>query len=645
MIIASDLYLQYGDRILLNHVSFTIGVRDKIGLVGRNGAGKSTLLKLISKETSADSGHITIPPGATIGFLHQDMDIPTGKTVMEECLTAFAEMQRVEARLEEIGKELEERTDYETDSYAQLLEELATLNDKFALFGGVTMEAEAGKVLTGLGFAKTDYHRLTTEFSGGWQMRIELAKMLLQRPDYLLLDEPTNHLDIESILWLEQWLTTYHGAVVTISHDRTFLDNVTKRTLEVELGKVYDYKASYSKFVALQAERREKTEAAFINQQRVLADKQRTINRFMAKATKTKMAQSMQKQLDKIERIEMDESDNAVMNLRFPPAPRSGAVVLKGDEVFKSYGELKVLQGVDVKVDRGERVAFVGQNGQGKTTLAKILIGNIPATAGEIELGHNVSIGYYAQDQSDALNGKLTLLETMENHSPPEMRTRLRNILGAFLFSGEDQDKKVSVLSGGERARLAMACMLLRPFNLLVLDEPTNHLDMASKDILKQALLDYDGTLVVVSHDREFLTDLTDRTLEFRDHQLFEHLGDVNTFLEKRRLDNMRAVELEKSKSLGEGTPAPSVGAKTQVVKKSNLSPEERKNLEREVRNTERKIEKLEKDIKRLLAKMGEAGFYESADAQKTLDQHKAKEAELEVAMERWEETQSRLEA
>ncbi|MEM9837155.1 MAG: ABC-F family ATP-binding cassette domain-containing protein, partial [Bacteroidota bacterium] len=474
MLTASDIYLQYGDRILLNHVNFTIGNRDKVGLVGRNGAGKSTLLKLIADYIRPDSGNFVRPPGATIGFLHQEMELPTGRTVMEETLTAFAEMKRMEARIAEINDELAVRTDYESDSYADLLEEFANLNDRFALVGGITMEAEAERVLKGLGFKDNDFSRQTTEFSGGWQMRIELAKMLLARPDYLMLDEPTNHLDIESIIWLEKWLTTYTGAVITISHDKQFLDNVTKRTLEIELGKVYDYKASYSKYVSLQAERREKQESAFMNQQKVIADKERTINRFMAKATKTKMAQSMQKQLDKIERIELDQTNNAVMSLRFPPAPRSGQVVVDAQEVFKSYGALDVLKGVDLKIDRGDRVAFVGQNGQGKTTLAKLLIGKLPATGGDIQLGHNVSVGYYAQNQSDALNGKLTLLETLEEVSPPEMRTRLRAMLGAFLFTGEDVDKKVSVLSGGERARLALACMLLRPFNLLVLDEPTN---------------------------------------------------------------------------------------------------------------------------------------------------------------------------
>jgi ATP-binding cassette subfamily F protein 3 len=635
MLSATGIYQQYGDRILFNKVSFVVMPRDKVGLVGRNGAGKSTMLKIIAGDQTPDEGHVTRPTGTTLGFLHQEMDLPTGRTVMEETLTAFAHIQAMEERLAELNKEMETRTDYDTDSYAKMLEEFTSLTERFALIGGITMEAEAERVLKGLGFEQKDFARQTTEFSGGWQMRIELAKMLLQRPDYLLLDEPTNHLDIESIIWLEQWLTTYTGAVITISHDKQFLDNVTNRTLEIELGKVHDYKAGYSKYVELQADRREKAEAAFENQQKVIAEKERTINRFMAKATKTKMAQSMQKQLDKIERIELDEQNNAVMNLRFPKAPRSGAITATAKNVTKSYGDLNVLRGVDLKIDRGDRVAFVGQNGQGKTTLAKILIGQLPATAGEVELGHNVSIGYYAQNQSDALDGKKTLLETLEEVSPPEMRTRLRGILGAFLFSGEDVDKKVMVLSGGERARLALAAMLLRPFNLLVLDEPTNHLDMASKDMLKQALMDYDGTLLVVSHDREFLAGLTERTVEFRDHKLHEHLGDINFFLEKRKLEDMRSVELEKAAKGG----VPSSGTTTATASpKVELSYEERRRLQKDVGNAERKIERLEKEIEKLHLLMSDPEFYnDEAKVAKTTQELSEKQGQLEEAMEAWE--------
>ncbi len=502
------------------------------------------------------------------------------------------------------------------------------------------MQAQAERVLKGLGFKQSDFNRQTTEFSGGWQMRVELAKMLLQRPNYLLLDEPTNHLDIESIIWLEGFLEDYPGAVITISHDKQFLDNVTKRTVEIELGKVFEYKAAYSQYVELRRDRREKQLAAFTNQQKLIAQKERTINRFMAKATKTSMAQSMQKQLDKIERIEIEDEDTAGMNLRFPPAPRAGQITVEGHRVSKSYGSKPVLQDVHIKLDRGDRVAFVGQNGQGKTTLAKMIVGQIPLSGGELKLGHNVSIGYYAQNQADVLDPKMTLLETMEAASPPEMRTRLRNILGSFLFSGEDVDKKVSVLSGGERARLALACMLLRPFNLLVLDEPTNHLDIISKDILKQALSDFDGTMIVVSHDREFLAGLTNRTIEFRDHQLFDHIGDVNAFLEKRALDNMRAVEM----SSKNGKPTPTLPHAHHAPAKKEISREERKRLQRNLQNAERAVERLEAEIKAMEGEMAHPAFYEQANAAHIMEQHGQKKKALDAAMEAWEAAQMEME-
>ncbi|MCB0570664.1 MAG: ABC-F family ATP-binding cassette domain-containing protein, partial [Phaeodactylibacter sp.] len=472
------------------------------------------------------------------------------------------------------------------------------------------------------------------EFSGGWQMRIELAKMLLQRPDYLLLDEPTNHLDIESIIWLERFLKDYSGAIIVISHDKQFLDTVTNRTVEVELGNVYDYKAAYSKYVALREERRGKMQSAYQNQQRVIAQKERTITRFMAKASKTTMAQSMQKQLDKMERVEIPDEDTATMNIRFPAAPRSGQVVVEGKSISKAYGSLHVLDKVDIKLDRGDRVAFVGQNGQGKTTLAKIIVDELTLTDGQLTLGHNVQVGYYAQNQSETLHSSLTVLQTMEMASPPEMRTRLRGILGAFMFSGEDVDKKVSVLSGGERARLALASLLLRPFNLLVLDEPTNHLDMLSKDVLKQAILDYDGTLIVVSHDREFLSGLTNRTIEFRDRQLHDYLGDVNFFLEKRELDNMREVELSRSPQ----SEAP------RAVPKKELSFDERKRLMRNLSNAEKKVERLEGEIAALEAKMAAPDFYQNPEAVKVSEAYNSKQAELEKAMEEWEEAQLAME-
>lgn len=636
MITVNEVYVQYGDRILLNKINLVIGERDRIGLVGRNGAGKSTLLKIIAGHIRPDSGNISRPANTTLGFLHQEMNIPKGKTVMAETLTAFEEVKKMEARINALHEEMETRTDYESDAYHQLIDEYTTLNDRYALIGGITMQADAEKVLKGLGFKQSDFERLTDEFSGGWQMRIELAKMLLQKPDYLLLDEPTNHLDIESILWLEDFLQDYPGAVIVISHDKQFLDNVTKRTIEVELGKVFDYKAAYSAYVHLRAERREKLQSAYENQQRVIADKERTINRFMAKANKTKMAQSMQKQLNKIERIELDEADVAAMNLRFPPAPRAGAVVIEARQLSKSYGQLSVLDKVDFKIERGERVAFVGQNGQGKTTLAKIIVNQQPSSGGELVPGHNLQIGYYAQNQSDTLDGKMTLLETMEKYSPPEMRTRLRAILGAFLFSGEDSDKKVSVLSGGERARLALACLLLRPFNLLVLDEPTNHLDIISKDVLKEAIRSYDGALIVVSHDREFLAGLTDRTVEFRDRQLFNYLGDINFFLEKRAMNNMREIEL--------GTNPKQVAVAEQPMAKAPLSYEDRKKLQRVVGNAERKIEQLESEIARFESRMAAADFFTAKDMQQVVDQHQMKKKELEKAMEEWELAQLELE-
>lgn len=632
MITVTDIFVKYGDRVLLDHINVVITERDKIGLVGRNGAGKSTLLKIIAGDVGTDGGHVTRPSESTLGFLHQEMSLPKGKTVKDEALGAFGDVKALEQQIEDLNNEIAERTDYESDSYTKLLEDFSEANDRFLLLGGGSMEAEAEKVLKGLGFKTSDMDRLTDEFSGGWQMRVELAKMLLQKPDYLLLDEPTNHLDIESIIWLEGFLKDYPGAVIIISHDKQFLDNTTKRTVEVELGRVYDYKARYSDYIALRKERRGKMQAAFDNQQKVIAQKERTINRFMAKATKTKMAQSMKKQLDKIERIEIAAEDTEGMSLRFPPAPRSGQIVMEAKALEKSYGDLKVLDKVDLKLDRGDRIAFVGQNGQGKTTLAKIMIRALDRTGGELTPGHNVQIGYYAQNQSDTLKSNLTLLETMEEASPPEMRTSLRNILGAFLFSGEDAEKKVSVLSGGERARLAMACLLLKPFNLLVLDEPTNHLDIISKDILKKALMDYDGTLVVVSHDRDFLGGLTNRTIEFRDKKLFNHIGDVNAFLEKRALDNMRQVELSTKNAAKEeeARSAPAV----------ELSYEEKKRLTRAVQNAERKIERLEKDITKIELEMADASFYQSPKAEATMEKYKAKKKDLEFAMLEWEEAQ-----
>ncbi len=639
MLTLNNIYVQYGDRVLMDGINLVVKPGERIGLVGRNGAGKSTLLKIIAGEMSPHEGQVIKPTHFTIGYLHQDMLLPKGKTVLEEAMTAFAEVLALEEELLSVQEALAQREDYETAEYQRLLEQMGDITERLHHLGQATTVADAERVLAGLGFRHSDMSRLTDELSGGWQMRVELAKILLRQPDLILLDEPTNHLDIESILWLEDWLNKYPGMLIVISHDRRFLDNVTNRTVEIVLGRLEDYKVPYSQYVEQSAARREKLLAAYENQQRLIADRERTIARFMAKATKTKAAQSMQKQLDKMERIEIEEQDTAVMRLRFPDAPRSGEVVAKAENLSKRYGTIKVLEQVDFQIIRGERVAFVGQNGQGKTTLAKILIGVEQPTSGQVTLGYNVSVGYYAQNQAETLNPRLTLLETMEQHSPPEMRTRLRAILGAFLFSGEDVDKKVSALSGGERARLALACMLLRPFNFLVLDEPTNHLDMLSKDVLKQALLDFNGTLLVVSHDREFLSGLTTRTIEFRDHRLREYLGDVDYFLEKRQLDNMRQVEQRQqgtSRQPSQTTDsyaAPDEQAKAGAAR----SPEEKKQLQRQMQRAEKRIAEIEAELKAMEAQMGTADFYSRPDHTQTLERYQNSKRELERWYAEWE--------
>jgi len=630
MISLTDIYLQYGDKILFDNQSLVIGNKDKVGLVGRNGAGKSTLLKIISKSISPDNGSVTRPSESTLAYLHQDMEIPKGKTVMDEAMSAFDEALKIESEMDDINHSLETRTDYESKEYLDILDRLADLSTKLDLLGGDSLKAEAEKVLKGLGFEQKDLNRLTDEFSGGWQMRIELCKMLLQKPDYLLLDEPTNHLDIESIIWLEGFLKNYPGTIILISHDRAFLNAITNRTVEIELGKIQDYKASYDKYLELRKDRREKQIAAFENQQKVIAQKEKTINRFMAKASKTKMAQSMQKQLDKLDRVELADEDLSKMNIRFPTAPRSGMVVMEASKLSKNYDSIQVLNSIDLKVDRGDRIAFVGQNGQGKTTLARMLVGDLNPSKGVVEMGHNVSIGYYSQQQTEALPMKLTLLEAMELNSPPEMRTRLRAILGAFLFSGEDVDKKISVLSGGERARLALAILLLKPFNLLVLDEPTNHLDMISKEILKKAVQQFDGTLIVVSHDREFLTGLTNRTIEFRDGAIYEYLGDVQVFLEKRKVDNMRDIEY-RQKSV------------STLQSSEVIAPEDRKKWLRVVSQAEKQIAHLEDKIEAMQKLMAEPDFYKRDDAVEIGSTYQELQKEMEEVFESWESAQNKL--
>ncbi len=635
MITVQGIRLKYGDRQLFDGLDFVLRPTDRVGLVGRNGAGKSTLLKMLVGRIAPDEGKIEISGGMRMGYLEQELQINGNVSVMEEALTAFAAMQQLKDELRQVEEEMAVREDYDSADYHKLLNRFSDLNERLHLLAEGSPEGKAERVLRGLGFKREDLTRPLNTFSGGWQMRVVLAKLLLTRPDFLLLDEPTNHLDIESIIWLERFLKTYPGGVVVISHDRRFLDELTNRTLEIELGKIYDYKAPYSKYLTLRKERREKLEAAYRNQQRIIEQKERVIKRFMAKATKTKMAQSMKKQLDKMERIEIEEEDHSLMRLRFPFSGRSARLVLGAEKLVKTYDELKVLDEVDFALERGQKVAFVGQNGQGKTTLAKILVGALQPTAGKVIRGEQVQLAYYAQNQAEMLNPKLTVLETMEAASPPDMRPRLRGILGSFLFSGEDVDKKVSVLSGGERARLALALLVLRPFNVLVLDEPTNHLDIKAKEVLKDALRNFEGSLLVVSHDRDFLSGLTERTIEFRDQKLHTYLGDVNYFLEKRQLQDMREVALRQKEEQAEQTES--------RANNPTISHEERKRLQKRVKKAERRIEQLEKEMAVLEAEMAKPDFYQRPDAPERLRVYADYKKQMDAALEEWEKAQTEM--
>lgn len=543
MISLDNLTVSYGGWTLFDNISFLINPKDRIGLVGKNGAGKTTLLRLITGEQQPTSGAVTINGDCTIGYLPQTMRVADTTTLVEEAGKAFEEVLALEAEAARLTAEIAERTDYESAAYEQLLHRLDEAQERYRLLGGDTREADIEKTLLGLGFRRSDFDRATSEFSGGWRMRIELAKLLLRRPSIFLLDEPTNHLDIESIQWLEEYLKNYSGAVLLISHDRAFLDNVTTRTVELSLGKVTDYKVPYSKYVALRAERRAQQKAAYENQQRMIEKTEEFIEKFRYKPTKSNQVQSRIKQLERLERLEIEEEDLATLNIKFPPAPRSGQIVAEIREAGMSFGPKHVFSGADFTIEKGDRIAFVGRNGEGKTTLARMIVGQLTPTEGSIRLGANVNIGYYAQNQDDLMDGDFTVYDTLDRVAVGDIRTRLRDILGAFLFRGEDIDKKVKVLSGGERARLAMARMMLEPRNLLVLDEPTNHMDMRSKDILKNAILKYDGTVIVVSHDREFLDGMVDKIYEFRDGGVQEYLGGIYYFLEKRRLASLQEIE------------------------------------------------------------------------------------------------------
>ena len=590
MISLDNLTISYGGWTLFDSISFMINPKERIGLVGKNGAGKTTLLRVITGEQQPTEGAVSINGECTIGYLPQQMRVADTTTLVAETAKAFDVVLKIEADIERLTNEIASRTDYESAEYETLLHQLNEANDRYHILGGDTREADIERTLLGLGFKRSDFQRPTKEFSGGWRMRIELAKLLLKRPSIFLLDEPTNHLDIESIQWLEEYLKNYNGAVLLISHDRAFLDNVTTRTIELSLGKVYDYKVPYSKFVVLRAERREQQMAAYENQQRLIEKTEEFIEKFRYKPTKSNQVQSRIKQLEKLDRIEVDEEDLSRLNIKFPPAPRSGQIVADIKGVGKAFGEKRVFAGAEFTIERGQKIALVGRNGEGKTTFARMLMGELSPTEGEIKIGANVNIGYFAQNQDDLMDGEFTVFDTLDRVAVGDIRTRLRDILGAFLFRGEDIEKKVKVLSGGERSRLAMARLMLEPYNLLILDEPTNHMDMRSKDILKSAIQKFDGTVVVVSHDREFLDGLVDRIYEFRDGGVREYLGDIWYFLEKRKVESLQDIERHDK-------PQPAESKGSESASSGKLSYEQRKEQERLIRKLRKAVESVEAEL------------------------------------------------
>ena len=629
MLNVHNLSVSFQGEYLFEEVAFMLNAGDRVGLIGKNGAGKSTMLKLLSRELKPDSGTIAADKDVRIGFLKQDIDFVKGRTILEEAYQAFGEIKTLEQKLDDIHHQIETRTDYESESYHNLLDMLSDYTHRFDLIGGYQYQGETEKVLLGLGFQRSDFNKLTDSFSGGWRMRIELAKLLLQNNDILLLDEPTNHLDIESIIWLEQFLTTYSGAVVIVSHDKMFLDNVTNRTIEISVGKIYDYPKPYSKFLELRQEIREQQLASQKNQEKKIQQTEKLIEKFRAKASKASMAQSLIKKLDKIDRIEVDEEDNAVMNVRFPVSVTPGKVVLEIDDVSKSYGEKEVLSHVSLLVERGSKIAFVGQNGQGKTTLAKMIIGETDYQ-GTIKLGHNVQLGYFAQNQADYLDGELTVLDTMYHAADDTNRMKIRDILGSFLFRGDEVDKKVKVLSGGERNRLALAKMLLSDFNVLVMDEPTNHLDIKSKNVLKKALQQFEGTLIIVSHDRDFLQGLTDKVYEFKNKNIKEYLGDIDFYLEQRAVANFREMEQQK-----ETLSAPTKAA-ANAEKLSFEQQKQQKAAQNKLNKIENQIAALEEELKQMDVQMGQG--VQSNDYYKEYEQKKKM---LEELMTEWENLMS----
>lgn len=635
MVSVKNIGVSFGSFDLLSDISFLINDQDRIGLTGKNGSGKSTLLRIIAGLQAPSSGQVDMSKEITIGYLPQQIKVDDSTTIMNEVLTSFSEIKSLTEDIERCSAEISSRIDYESEEYLRLCDHMTVIEERYRILGGNNYIAEAEKTLQGLGFERTDFDRLTSELSGGWRMRIELAKILLKKPSLFLLDEPTNHLDIESIQWLESFLYAYNGAVVLVSHDRAFLDNVTNRTIEISLGRIYDYKVSWSKFTELRKERREQQIAAYRNQQKMINDTEKFIERFRYKPTKSIQVQSKIKMLNKIEKIEIDEEDISSMHLRFPPSPRSGTIVIETKNLSKSYGNKNVLDSIDFKLHRGEKVAFVGRNGEGKTTLAKIIIGELDHN-GSMKKGHNVNIGYFAQNQDELLNEEYTVFETIDYIAKGEIRTKIKDILGAFLFHGEDIDKKVKVLSGGERSRLSLVRLLMEPYNLLVLDEPTNHLDMRSKDILKQALMKYDGTLIVVSHDRDFLDGIIEKVYEFRNKTIKEHIGGIYDFLRKKKMESLREIEKKDMPAKSQAAGNENSSNKQRYLERKEYDRKLRK-LRKRLEDSENKIEKIEKELSVLEALLG-SSVQPADETHEIYERYQKLELKHNEEMIRWEQ-------